>query len=77
MTPGTNIPSANMHKRGIHFVESIAGLGSNPKGPEMDLDEMDPQTDSNIRFRAVIRGWSNNSTKVQILTQIAEQKHKY
>jgi hypothetical protein len=43
MTPGTNIPSANMHKRGIHFVESIAGLGSNPKGPEMDLDEMDPQ----------------------------------
>jgi hypothetical protein len=39
-----------MHKRGIHFVEnveSITGLGSNPKGTEMNLDEMDPQTDPN------------------------------
>jgi hypothetical protein len=37
----------------------------------MDLDEMDPQTDSNIRFRAVIRGWSNNSQQARARTLLA------
>jgi hypothetical protein len=65
-----------MHKRDIHFVENITGLGSNPKGTEMNLDEMDPQTDPNIRFRAVIRGWSNNNqqTRARALITLSEDK---
>jgi hypothetical protein len=63
-----------MHKRDIHFVENITGLGSNPKGTEMDREETDPQTDPNIRFRAVLRGWSNNSRQVRTLLVLSDDK---
>ena len=65
-----------MHKRGIHFVESITGLGSNPKGTEMDREETDPQTDPNIRLRAVIRGWSNNNQQARARTLLALSDYK-
>jgi hypothetical protein len=35
-------------------------MESNPKKREMDHEDTDPQTDPNIRFQVVVRGWSNN-----------------
>ena len=61
VTPGTDMLSANLHHKGLHFVEHITGMGSNPKSIEMDLEEIDPQTDPNIRFRVVVQGWSNKN----------------
>ena len=31
----------------------------------MDLEEIDPQTDPNIRFRVVVRGWSNKNQQTR------------
>jgi len=40
--PGTNIPSANMHQMGEHFVEVITGIGSNPSRNAMDVRQNKP-----------------------------------
>ena len=75
-TPGTDIPSANLHQRGLHFVESITGMGSIPKRAEMDHEDTDSQTDPNIRFQMVVRGRSNKNqqTRAQALLTLSVDK---
>jgi hypothetical protein len=43
-------------------------MGSNPESSGMDLEETDPQTDPNIRFRVAVRGWSNNNHQTRALS---------
>ena len=38
-TPGTDIPSANLHVKGLHFVDRITGMGLDPKRTEMDHED--------------------------------------
>jgi hypothetical protein len=75
-TPGTDIPSANSHVKCLHFVERITGMGSNPKRTEMDHGDTDLQTDPNVRFRVVVRGWSNGNqlTRAQALLTLSVDK---
>jgi hypothetical protein len=40
--PGTDIPSDNLHEKGLHFVENITGMGSNPENTEMDPNSDTP-----------------------------------
>ncbi len=42
----------------------------------MDLEETDPQTDPNIRFRALVRGWSNKNQQARARTLLALSDHK-
>ena len=37
----------------------------------MDLEEIDPQTDPNIRFRVVVRGWSNENQQARARSLLA------
>jgi len=46
-------------------------MGSNPKSAEMDLEETDPQTDPNIRFKVVVRGWKNNNEQAPARSLLA------
>ena len=76
VTPGTDMLSANLHHKGLHFAERITGMGSNPKSIEMDLEEIDPQTDPNIRFRVVVRGWSNKNQQARARSLLALSNEK-
>ncbi len=62
--------------KGLCFVESITGMGSNPKRTEMDHEDTDPQTDPNICFQVVVRGWSNENqqTRAQTLLTLSVDK---
>ncbi len=75
-TLGTDIPSANLHVKGLHFVERITGVGSNPRRAEMQEDNTDPETDPNIRFQVVVRGWSdqNQQTRAKTLLVLPTDK---
>ena len=70
-TPRTDTPSANLHVQGLHFVERITGMGSNPRKAETEDEDTDPQTDPNIRFQVVVRGWSNKNQKTRAETLLA------
>jgi hypothetical protein len=70
-TLGTDIPSANLHVKGLHFVERITGVGSNPRRAAMEEDNTDPQTDPNIRFQVVVRGWSDQNQQTRAKTLLA------
>jgi hypothetical protein len=70
-TLGIDIPSANLHVQGVHFVERITGVGSNPRRAEMEDEDTDPQTDPNIRFKVVVRGWSNKNQQTRAETLLA------
>jgi hypothetical protein len=52
--------SLNLHAVGLHFVESITGIGEIPAvDPALSEEEEQPLTD--IRFRASVRGWTNEA----------------
>ena len=70
-TLGNDIPSANLHVKGLHFVERITGVGSNPRRAAMEEDNTDPQTDPNIRFQVVVRGWSDQNQQTRAKTLLA------
>ena len=79
MTPDTleiDIPSANLHVKGLYFVERISGVGSNPRRTEMEDENTDPQTDPNIRFQVVVRGWSDlkQQTRAKTLLALPDEK---
>jgi hypothetical protein len=46
-------------------------MGSNLKRTEMDLEDTDPQTDPNIWFQVVVRGWSNKNQQTRARTLLA------
>ncbi len=71
-----DIPSVNLHVKGIHFLEHSSGVGPNPSRTEMEDENTDPQTDSNIRFQVAIRGWSdrNQQTRAETLLALAAEK---
>ncbi len=78
-TPDTresDIPSANLHVKGLYFIECISGVGSNPRRTEMEDENTDPQTDPNIRFQVVVRGWSdrNQQTRAETLLALSNEK---
>jgi hypothetical protein len=70
-TLGTDIPSANLHVKGLYFVERISGVGSIPRRVEMQDENTDPQTDPNIRFQVVVRGWSDQNHQTRAKTLLA------
>jgi hypothetical protein len=43
-------------------------MGSYPRRAEMEDDDIDPQTDPNIRFQVVVRGWSNKNQQTRAET---------
>ncbi len=52
--------SLNLHAVGLHFVESITGIEEIPAvDPALSEEEEQPLTD--IRFRASVRGWTNEA----------------
>ena len=75
-TPKRDIPSANLHVKGLHFVERISGVGPNPRRTEIEDENTNPQTDSNIRFQVAIRGWSdrNQQTRAETLLALSAEK---
>jgi hypothetical protein len=70
-TLGTDIPSANLHVKSLYFVERISGVGSNPRRAQMQDENTDPQTDPNIRFQVVVRGWSDQNQQTRAKTLLA------
>jgi hypothetical protein len=52
--------SLSLHAVGLHFVESITGIEEIPAvDPALSEEEEQPLTD--IRFRASVRGWTNEA----------------
>ena len=52
--------SLNLHTVGRHFVENITGIEEIPVvDPALSDEEEQPLTD--IRFRASVRGWTNEA----------------
>ena len=47
------------------------GTGSNRRRAEMEVEDTDPQTDPNIRFQVVVRGWSNENQQTRAETLLA------
>ena len=73
-TPDTlerDTPSANLHIKGLDFVERISGVRLNPRRTEMKDENTDPQTDPNIRFQVVVRGWSELKQQTRTKTLLA------
>jgi hypothetical protein len=50
--------SLNLHVVGLHFVESITGIEEIPV-VDPALSEEEEQQLTDIRFRASVRGWTN------------------
>ena len=59
--------SLNLHAVGLHFVESIKGIEEIPAvDPALSEEEEQPLTD--IRFRASVRGWTNEAHRLRAQT---------
>ena len=58
---------ANHDAVGLHFVESITGIEEIPAvDPALSEEEEQPLTD--IRFRASVRGWTNETHRLRAQT---------
>jgi hypothetical protein len=78
-TPDTleiDIPSVNLHVKGLDFVERISGVRSNLRRTEMEDENTDPQTDPDIQFQVRVKGWSDlkQQTRAKTLLTLSDEK---
>jgi hypothetical protein len=78
-TPDTleiDIPSANLHVKGLDFVERISGVRLNPRSTEMEDENTDPQKDPDIQFQVRVKDWSDlkQQNRAKTLLTLSDEK---